>query len=90
MSDTPRLDAFNKAYNDKEEWARNLGLWGFACQLEQENAELRADSGRLDWLDENMSYVGGGDGGTYSFRTPADVESGLLREAIDAARKESP
>jgi hypothetical protein len=44
-----------------------------------------ADTARLDWLDENMDYSGGGSGGTYSFFTPADVECGMLRYAIDAA-----
>lgn len=48
------------------------------------------DTERLDWLDEYMSYHGGGNGGVYSFRTPADVECGMLREAIDAARKAHP
>jgi hypothetical protein len=49
----------------------------------REKAE--ADTARLDWLDENMDYSGGGSGGTYSFFTPADVECGMLRYAIDAA-----
>lgn len=47
--------------------------------------ELRADRDRLDWLDENCVYTGGGHGGTYSFSTPLDVECGMLRAAIDAA-----
>lgn len=55
-----------------------------------ELAELLEDKARLDWLDEHMTYFGDGSGGTYSFRTPADVESGLLRVAIDAARKDTP
>lgn len=54
-------------------------------QWKPEWLEAMNDKERLDWLDENMHYVGGGDGGTYSFKTPADVECGLLRVAIDAA-----
>jgi hypothetical protein len=53
---------------------------------QREKAE--ADTARLDWLDENMGYSGGGSGGTYTFFTPADVECGMLRDAIDAAMKE--
>jgi hypothetical protein len=51
--------------------------------------KAEADTARLDWLDENMDYSGGGSGGTYSFFTPADVECGMLRYAIDAAIKEA-
>lgn len=67
-----------------------------AAQAADRNVELRfraekaeADTARLDWLDENMDYTGGGSGGTYTFFTPADVECGMLRDAIDAAMKES-
>jgi len=45
----------------------------------------RTDTERLDWIEENASYKGGGSGGTYSFFSPADVECGMLREAIDQA-----
>lgn len=66
-----------------------------SAQAADRNVELRsraeraeADTERLDWLDENMCYNGGGSGGTYTFFTPADVERGMLRDAIDAAMKE--
>lgn len=49
--------------------------------------ELEMDAERIDWLDENMGYSGGGNGGYYSFFSPADLESGMLRAAIDAAMK---
>lgn len=52
----------------------------------QYQRELRADRDRLDWLDENASYNGGGSGGTWSFFSPADVED--IRAAIDAAMRE--
>lgn len=48
------------------------------------------DVARLEWLEDNMTYIGGGNGGTYSFFSPADLEHGLLRAAIDAARSASP
>jgi hypothetical protein len=59
------------------------------CNEANARAEkAEADIARLDWLDENMGYSGGGSGGTYTFFTPADVECGMLRDAIDAAMKE--
>jgi hypothetical protein len=63
-------------------YAKNAEYW----QSRAEKAE--ADTARLDWLDENMGYNGGGSGGTYTFFTPADVECGMLRDAIDAAMKD--
>ena len=67
-----------------------------AAERADRNVELRrraekaeADIARLDWLDENMGYSGGGSGGTYTFFTPADVECGMLRDAIDAAMKKA-
>lgn len=54
------------------------------------NAELLRDKARLDWLDENMGYTGGGNGGYYSFFSPADLECGMLRAAIDAAMPTAP
>jgi hypothetical protein len=58
---------------------------GHIRELESQLAAARRDAERLDWLDDNMSCVGGGAGATYSFKTPADVECGMLRAAIDAA-----
>lgn len=52
--------------------------------------EMREDKARLDWLEDNVTSVGGGCGALYSFKTPADVESGMLRTAIDAARAQTP
>ena len=68
----------------------NLSAVGAAYNAEKARAEkAEADIARLDWLDENMGYSGGGSGGTYTFFTPADVECGMLRDAIDAAMKEA-
>lgn len=49
-------------------------------------AAAQEDVARIDWLDENMGHNGGGKGSRYWFDTPADVECGMLRVAIDAAR----
>lgn len=66
--------------------AEDQAKWALRYLARAEKAE--ADTARLDWLDENMDYSGGGSGGTYTFFTPADVECGMLRDAIDAAMKE--
>jgi hypothetical protein len=68
--------------------AENQKLWNEKKWCERDVIKAEADTARLDWLDENMGYSGGGSGGTYTFFTPADVECGMLRDAIDAAMKE--
>ena len=67
--------------------AEDQAKWALRYLARAEKAE--ADTARIDWLEENMDYIGGGSGGTYTFFTPADVECGMLRDAIDAARKEA-
>ncbi len=91
--DTPRTDAAEYEHHETQAGARMRkckdGGWvksDFARELERENAELRADKERLDWLEDNVSTHGGGNGAAYSFWSPADVECGMLRAAIDAAR----
>lgn len=70
------------------EQARLLGISGSReASLIARLEKAETDTARLDWLDENMDYSGGGSGGMYSFFTPADVECGMLRYAIDAAMK---
>ena len=87
MSDTPlTMDhLLERALSHTKQLHDTLALAGCEIAYTAELVALRKDKERLDWLDENMSYHGGGSGGTYSFSTPADVESGLLRVAIDAA-----
>jgi hypothetical protein len=63
-------------------------IWEQAAKDGARAEKAEADTARLDWLDENMDYSGGGSGGTYTFFTPVDVECGMLRDAIDAAMKE--
>lgn len=49
MSDTPRTDECIVVY--PEENAYDMYVWAdFARKLERENAALRADKQRLDWL----------------------------------------
>ena len=58
MSDTPRTDECIVVY--PEENAYDMYVWAdFARKLERENAALRADKDRLDWLESrlNSSYV---------------------------------
>jgi hypothetical protein len=50
-------------------------------QLEQENAALRADKERMDWLEQSQKLWEGKD----SLRGPEFIS----RAAIDAARKEA-
>ena len=50
-SETPRTDArVWTPYSGQQ----NVVWASFARELERENAELRADKARLDWLEENM------------------------------------
>ena len=39
MSDT--LEEFNRAYSEKEQWAREMGIYGFAEKLQRERDELQ-------------------------------------------------
>lgn len=45
--------------------------------------EEAPDTARINWLEENHKFRGGGSGGTFTFDTPADTE--CFRDAIDAA-----
>ena len=50
MSDT--LEEFNRAYSEKEEWAREMGIYGFAEKLQRERDEAIAarKASAADWL----------------------------------------
>jgi hypothetical protein len=60
-------------------------------QLAQAEAALReaqADSSFVDWLVDHATYLGGGNGGTFSFTTPLDTED--TRAAFYAAMSQQP
>ena len=75
MSDTPKTDELAKRHFVPD------GLWiKHARELERENAALRADKERLDWIARNRSVS--------ATERPLGVTLESLRAAIDAARKE--
>jgi hypothetical protein len=80
MSDTPRTDAFEALTE------RPINWWDFARELERENAALREDKERLDWLavDESVMVTVFHADGTFTV-----VQGPTFRAAIDAARKEA-
>lgn len=47
----------------------------------------QVDAERIEWLAEHCTYVGGGSGGTYSFKVPIDSES--FYDGLDAAIEKS-
>jgi len=51
-------------------------------ELKRENAALRADKERLDWLDRNCIFI--------AVEGPCDKRIINARHTIDAARKEQP
>lgn len=46
------------------------------------------DSGIVEWIEYNARYSGGGNGGTYAFRVPVDVET--VRDGVLAAMSAQP
>jgi hypothetical protein len=77
VSDTPRTDELAKRGFVPD------GLWiKHARELERENAELRADRDRLDWLE-------GEDGQSWTAKWYYWGEEWINRAAIDAARNEN-
>lgn len=76
MSDTPKTDELAK-----REFITD-GVWiRHARELERENAALRADKQRLDWIARNRSVS--------ATERPLGVTPESLRASIDAARKEA-
>jgi hypothetical protein len=104
VSDTPRTDAL-KAFQEKEYYVSDYAVRlhyfeGFARELERENAALRADKERLDWLDRVNENTNERNGTNYGWRydinhnraalTDCNLPALSIRAAIDAARKEKP
>jgi len=84
--DTPRTDAKAQFFGFNPDEGEEFVQADFARELERENAALRADKERLDWLalspDKRLVTVHG------LWVNDGDVAD--LRAAIDAARKEQP
>lgn len=79
MSDTPRTD--DAVMFAVSHGMRLAPLADFCRELERENAALRADKERLDWIARYRSIS--------STERPWSVTPESLRESIDAARKEA-
>jgi hypothetical protein len=81
---------------DREIWwvvfkpdERLEAVWAdFARDLEKENAALRADKERLDWLDQKIvsSWL---DGKDFVVWDKSSSQPCSIREWLDAARKEA-
>jgi len=74
MSDTPRTDAKAQFFGFNPDEGEEFVQIDFARELERENASLRADKERMDWLQKNEWYW--------------NSKRRDLRKAIDRARKE--
>ena len=93
MSDTPRTDDVARMPTDLyPNWVVDVS---FARALERENAELRADKARLDWLDRNAHIrdrtlaVMERDGETLRWAgVEWDGTEETVRAAIDEARNQ--
>jgi hypothetical protein len=82
------LEKLGYTYHDGELWKPPLGanpspLLTRIAQLQAEVEALRKDSARLDWIIDNASSAGGGNGFTLKVFIPVDCE--CVRTAIDAA-----
>jgi hypothetical protein len=90
VSDTPRTDAKAQFFGFNPDEGEEFVQADFVRELERENAALRADSERLDWLTDALDWVELGD----CVPTEHDAEGrsrlDAWRLAIDAARKEQP
>ena len=88
MSDTPKTDAKAIFFGWNPDEGEEFVQIDFARELERENAALRADRERLDWLTDALDWVELGD----CVPTDHDAEGrsrlDAWRLAIDAARKE--
>ncbi len=84
MSDTPRTDAKAQFFGFNPDEGEEFVQADFARELERENASLRADKERLDWLalspDKRLLTVHG------LWVNDGDVVD--MRAAIDRCRKE--
>jgi hypothetical protein len=85
MSDDWGDDRTGVSLSMKDEIIQSIGE--DLAKLEAENAELRKDEQRMDWIDANMDCDLSGPG--LSVRRVCIGDDQTLREAIDAAREAS-
>jgi len=93
VSDTPRTDAKAWGFRRQTVGATESAI-EWAQELERENAKLKADAERLDWLDKEgresghgFCHVAYGDYRYYAHATYGGVVHPSARAAIDSARK---
>ncbi len=89
MSDTPRTDAKAQFFGFNPDEGEEFVHVDFARELERENATLRADKERLDWLDAGSYWPFCYCEFEESSIKPLEGDGQDLRAAIDAARKEA-
>jgi hypothetical protein len=104
MSDTPRTDAKAQFFGFNPDEGEEFVHVDFARELERENATLRADKERLDWLERTSAEISkfdeSEDGPEHWECWPSIImkdrpllvaaNGKTVRAAIDAARKEQP
>lgn len=90
MSDTPRTDAKAQFFGFNPDEGEEFVQADFARELERENAALRKDKDRLDWLQASAYWPFCYSEFEESSVKPLDGDGQDLRAAIDAARKEQP
>jgi hypothetical protein len=88
MSDTPKSDLLERTTINPSDWIL------LARYLERENAELRKDKARLDWLEKHL-YTLWASGLRLNESPLVEIsttsgrhEASTIRAAIDAAMKE--
>ena len=77
------LKETTKRYNDSLANKSQGITFTMQAQLTAKLDEARKDADRYEWIVENAIYLGGGNGGTYSFDVELDSES--MSEQIDQA-----
>jgi len=83
VSDTPRTDAKAQFFGWNPDEGEEFVTASFCRELERENAALREDKERLDWLEKQCVFM--------NLKHSPGVYSRFLttRDEIDAARKEA-
>ena len=82
-TDTPRTDAKAQFFGWNPDEGEEFVTASFCRELERENAALRADKERLDWIETNARLTRKAGYLRWSFEGP---ECGTVRGSIDIAR----